>query len=381
MSNITENLKKILSAVRGKDVRQAIHDSIHDCYEDGKVGATDLLARERIDNLAKLPSGSTTGDAELADIRIGANGKPYPNAGEAVRQQINEIDQKYETETNSLKEDIVNIASRNVTLQNEWLQGVINLDRKHAENNKRRYSFPKYVIPGVIYKVSISSAYLYCVLNFDNQTNSGWTQNDEFVFESTNVAILLQCQSKGTYFDISSVTIDSDVIDFSIISNNTSGLEKKSTLSLNIELGSLNRVGVESDTDTRARSNCIFLDIGCKYSIERFNGIEYAIVEIMNEKVSEWKKADTIEGNGYCRLIFRNCDNTAIDISKINTNLISCSDYIKQTDVEKYINKNQLEDNLLDQLDNFGISKNGNTYKETYGKFYSIGDVSQFGNA
>ena len=106
MSNITENLKKILSAVRGKDVRQAIHDSIHDCYEDGKVGATDLLARERIDNLAKLPSGSTSGDAELVDIRVDRNGKTHPNAGEAVRQQINEIDQKYETETSSLKQDI-----------------------------------------------------------------------------------------------------------------------------------------------------------------------------------------------------------------------------------------------------------------------------------
>lgn len=74
-SNIEEILKKILNAVFGKDVRQAIHDGIEQCYEDGKVGAVDLVARQRIDNLAKLPEGSTTGDAELADIRVGLDRK------------------------------------------------------------------------------------------------------------------------------------------------------------------------------------------------------------------------------------------------------------------------------------------------------------------
>lgn len=91
MSNIDENLKKIESAVWGKDVRKAIHDSIHDCYEDGKAGTTDLIARERINNLSKMKEGSTTGDAELQDIRIGADGKEYPNAGEAVRGQLSEL--------------------------------------------------------------------------------------------------------------------------------------------------------------------------------------------------------------------------------------------------------------------------------------------------
>ena len=46
---IQENLKKILSSRFGKDVRKAIHDSIHDCYQDGKAGVTDLIARERLD--------------------------------------------------------------------------------------------------------------------------------------------------------------------------------------------------------------------------------------------------------------------------------------------------------------------------------------------
>ena len=49
------------------------------------------VLKSRMDTFTSLPNGSTTGDAELTDIRVGYNGRVYPTAGDAVRDQNAEL--------------------------------------------------------------------------------------------------------------------------------------------------------------------------------------------------------------------------------------------------------------------------------------------------
>lgn len=59
----------------------------------------------RMDTFTRLSEGSTTGDAELKDIRVGANGITYNNAGDSVRGQYSKLkeDLVYQLENGIIK--------------------------------------------------------------------------------------------------------------------------------------------------------------------------------------------------------------------------------------------------------------------------------------
>lgn len=74
-----------------------------------KANQSDLeIEKTRIDNLATLKEGSTTGDAELVDARVGIDGKIYNNLGSAIRNQVTETTKQINESIGNYKDVVWN---------------------------------------------------------------------------------------------------------------------------------------------------------------------------------------------------------------------------------------------------------------------------------
>ena len=79
------------------------------------------VEKKRIDTFTKLAEGSTTGDAELIDGRVGVNGLIYSNIGNAIRTQLKDQSDKInfyrdrtmylESITSALEDSVISIDS------------------------------------------------------------------------------------------------------------------------------------------------------------------------------------------------------------------------------------------------------------------------------
>ena len=88
--------------------------------EKTKASKAELdVERKRIDSFTSLTEGSTTGDAELIDGRIGADGKTYENIGAAIREQFKNVNK---TTDELLKSYTPTTEEVNISILDNWIE-------------------------------------------------------------------------------------------------------------------------------------------------------------------------------------------------------------------------------------------------------------------
>lgn len=321
MAGIQEYLNKIINARYGKEVRQAIHDSIHQCYEDGKAGSIDLegrniaaeaiatekeerqqeiaLERARIDNLSSLKEGSTTGDAELQDIRVGADGKTYASAGTAVRKQVGELKSDLANETSGVKYNL------------NWVHGTFKASSGTFENHDYRIVTENFLRLGVGFSLQIllPSGYTCMLCQYENANESSFKKRDDFT-SSTTIVLTYPYVRLGLLKDSTTVLNPStpyDYVYFSFLENKSLN-ERLVETDNNIHNlgngvgfewvhGALNLSGgIDENPQRIITPNFYKVGIGKKITISPKNGCTVVVFEYeYSNKLGYKKRTDTAE--------------------------------------------------------------------------------------
>ncbi len=177
MAGIETYLEQIKNAIYGREVRQAIHDGIHQCYEDGKAGAVDLVAREQIAQLV-APSGEAPSAAEVTDARVGVDGATYTSLGDAVRGQVDDL-KNANLANGELSEYMLNIA---------WKKGMLNGTTGEEQTTEWRSVTVDYIPVASVSRLHIPlgySAYMY----FYDLVNGSYVFNTYIAKQATSSAL------------------------------------------------------------------------------------------------------------------------------------------------------------------------------------------------
>lgn len=167
------------------------------------------LQTSRIDNLAHLDEGSTTGDAELIDIRTGYNGINYSSAGEAVRNG--------DLKNSNLIEKIANTAFGFINVQHiDRLPGYLFNNRTNSMQavnggNVKKFLIDKDTLYYITTALTTADHYYPAIIymNSDNQKiGTEYNQtSDELILSKS----LLHIPDDATYFYLNARDTDSFV--------------------------------------------------------------------------------------------------------------------------------------------------------------------------
>lgn len=193
----------------------------------------------RMNTFTKLAEGSTSADAELTDIRVGANGITYDTAGDAVRGQYDQ-----------LKTVLVDLTINDIVNSYKWKIGSFtsaydDINGHYTNNDNRFLVCDNFIISlyDIYIESKIDSNVMYNVylLNDDGVKQINNKQNlDQTNYESYTNHNETYIIPKNTYYRIELYFNDKHIITDNEIQNLLNSINIKSNLVVDIDKNALN---------------------------------------------------------------------------------------------------------------------------------------------
>ena len=174
--NTGNNIKQITKDnLCGNAIRE-INDNLSS--EISRAKEADEILKSRVDVITSLPEGSTTGDAELQDIRVKADGTTATSAGNAVREQFNELKSDLiDTNTSLLNSSL----SINYLLESESIEGSVWTNPDGGTYSVEGYKrWAEFTVPAGIYEyTNLHDDFSY----YKNSNGTGALKNSPLVVD------------------------------------------------------------------------------------------------------------------------------------------------------------------------------------------------------
>ena len=137
MASIHENLSKIINAVFGRDIRQALHDGLDAINKETEstTSRQDYLDR-KYDEQIKNMTVQDPSSAEIVDMRVAANGKTFEKAGDRLNYFDEQLDTKESKEEVARKAYKEYVDRQDADLLRQIGQGVTDEQLKTAVQSK-----------------------------------------------------------------------------------------------------------------------------------------------------------------------------------------------------------------------------------------------------